>query len=280
MTQEEILQAIEANPELVKPIAESFTAKGYVVRTTEEDASFLSNHETNIIPQRVESAIGEKMKEKTFEMATGIEKDIFEKTGIKKNENEKYFNYLKRAFDEVKGSGVEADSLKMYQDENNSLKEQIGLKENEYKSQLLGYKKDTVVDAALSNIQFAYPAHLQTEDEKAEYVRVQRNFIKNDLANKLSVKDTENGLAFYEGERIMLDTKTNEFLKPKAIIESMYKAFLAPEKPPVQGMGTGGQGSTSYGKMTADKFTEYATNNSLTVGSKDWLDARKELVAA
>lgn len=284
----ELDNILEQNPDFIDTLLEQKSdvilqglgKKGFVVRTSNEDADFLANYEKNIIPTKVEAAVSEKMRESTFEIATKIEKDIFEKTGIKKNENEKYYNYLKRAFDEVKGNSVETDRLNEYIQENTQLKSLLEEKENEFKKNILDFKKSTAINAVLDNIQFATPSHLTTDEERAEYVKVQKNFIKNDFNTRISVKDTEAGLVFYDGDKILLDTKTNAFLQPQDIIKGMYKTFIAPEKQPDTGMGTGGKGFAQVGKMTSDQFSQYASEKGLIVGSQEWLSQRKELVAA
>lgn len=95
-TAEELATAMTANPALLAVMKTHFATDGSVLRTKAEDEAFRTDFEANVIAR------------KTSEIATKIEADVKELTGIEKSSpDQKYFDYLKYAIGE-KVKGVDA----------------------------------------------------------------------------------------------------------------------------------------------------------------------------
>ena len=86
----------------------------FVVRTEEEEATFLTNHakkvEDEIIPQKIKGVHDQ------------YDQDVFAITGLKKNDTEKTYDFIKRVMSSYK---TDAEKAKVLEGEISSLKEQI-----------------------------------------------------------------------------------------------------------------------------------------------------------
>jgi hypothetical protein len=73
------------DPQTEQAIQQFLTKKGYVLRTTDQEKSFLETH----TQQQIDAAFSQRN--------TQLEQDIESLTGIKRNSNEKHYDFLKRA---------------------------------------------------------------------------------------------------------------------------------------------------------------------------------------
>jgi len=89
MTGEEIKNAFTENPDLQKEVLEGFK-ESHVIRSKEEDDSWRTGFEQDLVSK------------KTREIATAVEEDIFNASGIEKEEGEKYYDYNKRVVSYLK----------------------------------------------------------------------------------------------------------------------------------------------------------------------------------
>ena len=86
--------------ELNALIAEKDPAAKFVIRTPEEEQTFLENYRSS----EVEKALGTKISE----VHTRYDDDIFAVTGLKKKPEEKTYEFNKRVLSELKGKGEKA----------------------------------------------------------------------------------------------------------------------------------------------------------------------------
>lgn len=73
------------DPQTEQSIQKYLTSKGYVLRTADAEKSFLESH----TQQQIDAAFSQRN--------TQLEQDIEQLTGIKRNSNEKHYDFLKRA---------------------------------------------------------------------------------------------------------------------------------------------------------------------------------------
>lgn len=85
MTTEDIRNFMSENPEASKEILDGFK-ETHIIRTKDEDATWRQNYEQDIVSK------------KTREFAENLEKDVFELSGLEKEDGEKYHAYNKRAY--------------------------------------------------------------------------------------------------------------------------------------------------------------------------------------
>lgn len=284
MTLEELKSAL-ADQELSTGVVGILKEKGFVVRTADDDKLFMDNYEKNILPQRVESEVESKIKSRVSEIASRVEQDFFEASGIPKTEGEKYYEYIKRGLGilkEHKGSDAEGllkDQLKVYQEKTKELSEMLTTVEESKKTELLDFKKKMYVSEAVKNLNISYPLHITTDEAKAEYRSMIERTIIGDFQSKFVAKENGDSLAFYEGDNALLDTTTNSFLSPSAIIERNFGVFLAPKSEPKGGLGVGVQKPSNVGRLTSEQFDQYASEKGYVLGSREYGKAYSEMVA-
>jgi hypothetical protein len=276
------LKPLLADQELLTGVVGVLKEKGLVVRTTQEDAEFISNFEKNALPSKIEAGVEEKIKTRISEVATAIEKDIFDSSGVPKNDGEKYYDYAKRvvgSLKENKGGDTEKllrDRLAIFEPKVQELEQQLREKDELAKAEILNFKKSTLIDSATSNLPIAYPAHLTTDEAKLEYKKTFERIVRSDFETKYKAIDNNGEVVFYEGDKPLLDA-SNAYQKPEAIIRSNYSYFIAPEQqqkggvPPING-------KPQVGKMSDSEFDAFAQQKGLAVGSREWAKARNESV--
>jgi hypothetical protein len=277
------LKPLLANQELLTGVVGILKEQGLVVRTTQEDAEFISNFEKNALPSKIEAGVEEKIKSRISEVATAIEKDVLESSDIPKKEGEKYYDYVKRvvgSLRENKGGDTEKllrDRLAIFEPKVQELEQQLKEKDELVKSEILNFKKSTLIDSATSNLPIAYPAHLTTDEAKLEYKKTFERIVRSDFETKYKAIDNNGEIVFYEGDKPLLDA-SNAYQKPEAIIRNNYSYFIAPDQQPKGGVPPVGGQQQQVGKMTDAQFDEYAQQKGLAVGSRDWAKARSESV--
>lgn len=283
MTLEEIVTAVNADQTLLTGVVGELKTKGYLVRNAEEEKVFLENFEKNVLPSKVETEVEARIKARVSELASGVEKDILDTTGIAKEPNEKYYEYTKRVLNtlkETKGSDSDnllKDRLKLYEDKTVALEQQLLQEQESKKSELLGFKKKTLIDSALKDINIAYPTHITSDEQKSEYKKSIERLVLNDFDTRFMAKDNNGEVVFYDGENPLLDTTTNSYLNPSSIIERSYGHFIAPKEQPKGGLG-GTQAPSSVGKMTSEQFDAYASEKGFMLGSREYSAAYFENV--
>lgn len=284
MTLEEITTALTADEALLTGVVSELKTKGYSIRNSDEEKLFLENYEKNVLPSRVESEVETRIKARVSELASGVEKDIFDVSGIVKEPNEKYYEYTKRVLNtlkETKGSDTESllkDRLKLYEEKANELEQKLVAEQESKKTEILGFKKKTLIDSALKEINIAYPSHITSDEQKQEYKKSIERLVLNDFETRFMAKDNNGEVVFYEGESPLLDTSTNMYLKPSDIISKNYSHFVAPKEQPKGGLGGEQQKPSSVGKMTEEQFDLYASEKGLVLGSKEYSTAYFESV--
>ena len=282
MTIEEIEQELSTNADLLKGVIGLVSQKGFIVRNQDEEKSFIENYEKNIIPQKVSASIGERVKE----IATRYEQELTEITGLSKEPNEKYYDFQKRVISDLQNKGGEGSKdliaqLNLYKDKVAQLDQSLQQEKESKKNEILSFKNQSLLDSALQGLNLAIPAHLTTEEEKAQFKKTFENMVKNDFQSKYKPADVDGQLAYYEGEQLMFDTTTAKHLTPADIIKKSYGAFISPDVQQPKGMGLGTQTPTpKVGKMTKEEYFAYADEKGITTGSKAWYDGYTELAIA
>ena len=282
MTLEEIKSAL-ADKDILVGVTGMLKEQGLIVRTSDEEKSFMENYEKNVLPSKIEAGVEEKIKSRVSEFATRIEQDVFESSGIPKNEGEKYYDYQKRIIGELKGKPSDSeqilkDQLKIYQDKTKELSDKLTLAEESKKTEILDFKKKTVIGEAVRNINVSYPANITTEEQKAEYRQMIERTILNDFQSRFTAKESGDDIVFYEGDTPLLDTTTNKYLNPSSIIERNFGVFIAPKQEPRGGLGGEQSKASTVGKMSAEQFDQYASDKGLVLGSKAYAQSYTEMV--
>jgi len=278
MTIEEIEQEIANSPDLLTGVVGLINKKGFVVRSQDEEKSYIENYERNVIPNKVSASIGDKVKE----IATRYEQDLLEITGLQKEPTEKYYDFQKRVFNELKTKGVDKsslDQLELYKGKVSELQQALTAKEESAKNEILSFKAQSLLDSALANFNIAFPAHLTTDEEKNAYKKSIQSMVVSDLKTKITPKDNNGEIALYEGDTLHFDIKTGKNLSYLDVIKKHYGAFHAPEQEAPRGMGTNPPPpKPNIGKMTRDEYYAYADSKGITTGSEAWYKGASEMI--
>lgn len=293
----EITAAIAAKPELKtgligalrEDVLTVLKADG-VYRTKEEEETFLSNYEKTIIPQKVDAEIGNKIRE-TYDR---LDKDIEEVTGLKKGPHEKTYEFNKRVLAKLKadaaagtgGDEVLRQQLEAAQKELETRKDYVPKSELE-KLQAQYFTKDVNarIQAALGRHQIATPAHITDDAAKKQFADSQSRFIAGDFLARFTAKaDAEGNLTFFEGDKLLTDSKTAKPLTEAEIIEKHYGAYFVPVKTPGKGAGSGSGSGNDSDPAESDLKTkadvnEYLDKKGLVIGDRKRNEEYKRILA-
>jgi len=257
----ELAQALENTPEIQQLARETLAKKDFVVRTKEEETQFQSRFKTDVI----EKELPNKIKE----IYDNLDKDIKGLYGVDRNQDEKTYDYLKRA---ASARNSEYENAKK---EVNTLKEQIAkgdhsgalkkqLEEAEEKARIALAEKDKTIQslqgeksvterkALLSEVY----AGIKTKFKKelpALFDRTEKAILSDALATAV-VKDGK----LYKGDGnggIAKDSSFKEITIEEHLTEE-FKAVIDDKKPkPGAGSGgAGGDGKIDPSTITKDNF--------------------------
>jgi hypothetical protein len=257
LTIEQINETLSAKPEFKTQIISSLKndflsgikAEGLVVRTKEEDETFISNYEKNIIPAKVEAEIGQKIKA----VHDQYDNDLFELTGERKNGNEKTYDFMKRKIAELKekvgkgGDQVDKDQLKQLQEKLKAFEGYVAPDEvNKLKEQYFRESINLKLGLSLDKKAIAVPAHITDEKQKQEFASTQREAIKMMFLNRFTAKQNAEGkTVYYEGETLLTNANDASPMTEEQIIAKHFSGYFVPETKPKAGAGSGGNGGGS-----------------------------------
>lgn len=288
MTKEEIQSALEKNPELKKDVVALVeteaiehikTKQGMVVRTTEEETTFLKNYEQQKIDPRVN------------EIYSQLDKDILASTGVAKQGTEKTYDYLKRVIapmtNEIKdlrkqiADGLNKDGDVLTKQQLATLKEKLEEKESEISKlttsktlEIAALKLQSQINEALVGKKIAVPASVP-DDKKAAYVKAKRDFINAQFKSTYEVEEQDGKQVFKKDGKIMLDPKTAAPFTAEQLIENDFQFEFEEEKKPAG--GAGGSGGAGGGSAEEAEVTDkaslysYLAKKGLVTGSTDWV---------
>lgn len=266
--------------------------KGYVVRSSEEESAFIENLKNNVLKPELEKDFKTQIDEKTLEIASNLEKDIFETTNIPKGENEKYYKYLKRT-QKILGNKPLSDEEKAvtestgykvpvnpYTDQLESLSKRLEDYETKLKSKeeelankdkgILQAKKQIYLDTLLDNLDFFVPSHIEGESSKA-YVTSQRKLVASEV-DRLTAVEHEGKLVYYDGDKPILDDK-NGFMDLNSIVKSRFGILLKPTSP----SGSGSKGAAvPQPRLDRESFDGLMKQKGYILGSPEYTKAYKE----
>lgn len=293
----EITAAIAAKPELKtgligalrEDVLTVLKADG-VYRTKEEEETFLSNYEKTIIPQKVDAEIGNKIRE-TYDR---LDKDIEEVTGLKKGPHEKTYEFNKRVLAKLKadaaagtgGDNVLRQQLEAAQKELEARKDYVPKSElDKVQSQYFTKDVNARIQSALGRHQIATPAHITDDAAKKQFADSQSRFIAGDFLARFTAKaDAEGNLTFFEGDKLLTDSKTAKPLTEAEIIEKHYGAYFVPVKAPGKGAGSGGGSGNDSDPSESDLKTkadvnEFLDKKGLVIGDRKRNEEYKRILA-
>lgn len=272
------MEQIEITQEIKQAVIEGLKSEGTILRTKEEESTFLENYVNNIVPQKVDEQIGSKIKD----LYDRIDAEIFEATGKKKDPTEKTHAFNKRVLAELvaaskNGENKEAteqlkqlrEKLKEYEDY--VPKSEIEKIRNDYASKI----QDVNISAALKTKNIAVPAHIVDDKEKEAFTNEQESLIKMAFKNKFTQKVNEQGqTVYYDGETLLMNASDALPMNEAQILEKYFSVYFAPVEKPQQGTGVKtGQPqaiAAESGLKTKADVTKYLNSKGLVLGGAEF----------
>lgn len=272
-------------PVIEPDVITAIKAKGISVRTKDEDTALLQNHEKNVIPGLVEQQI----KSEIAKIHTKYEEDIFEITGLRKEQDEKAYVFNKRILKDLKEKVAKAEKAgdQVLKDELLSLQAKLKgyegfvspdevskLKENFHKEKLT-----LSVSTALDKKPIAIPAHITDEKQKQTYAANQRKMLAGDFMGRFTVKQSSDGkTVYYEGDKLLTNTADASPMTEEQIIDAYYASYFVPVKGSAGGAGGSAGGGaadpTEASLKTKEQLMTYLQDvRKLMLGSAEY---RKE----
>jgi hypothetical protein len=284
----EILQAAKENPalmdslkgelksdiqkEFLEKVPELLTSQGKVVLNKTDYDKQLADIKSN--------TEAEVSSNKTREIAEGLERDIFEITGVKKLDNEKYYDYQKRVYSST-DSKVDIEAVKAAYLEKEQL---LNTKLSDLEGKVFNTKVGADLDNGFKGLNIAVPEYITDEAEKAEYVSQTEELIKGGFLAKYKAELNENGQVVYlqEGKQLTNTDTLKPLSANELLSKSSFKGFFQRDAPTPNGAKL--SGSDFKGKPSETFKDKAALDTYLDTkhkaGSKEWMVARAELSKA
>ena len=254
---------------------EVLKSNGYVVRTAQEDESYLTTHVEEKAKTLAEEKIGERWRAKNEE----FEAEIKTLTGIEKKPGENAQAYLKRAIPELKSKDVtriEQD----YAAQLEAVKGQLTTKEAEIQqirqAQVVSVVKSDIDNAVAARI-VAYPAHITTDEQKAQYAEWQKKSVSDGVMGKYTSEIVDGKVVYSLGNEVQRNKQDGKALTAAEIVDRDYGLVFAPKQTVASGTGSGAPSGTSTEFATESEAISYLKAKGMKVGSKEYMAALDEL---
>ena len=240
---------------------------GYIVRTQDEESSFLDSHTQ------------QKINNLTSRHATEIESTVRELTGIEQNTDEKYFDYMKRGIGVVKTNGETAlndlqskydtldNEFKKKSPEYDTIKQQFDTfkttknKEvTDLQTQLEELQNETSFAGIKNNIMEGYNSVLGSLKNDPLVLEVARSRLNGFIASQKDAKHV-NGVYIFQKEdgSPRIATTDGHHLSSKEIMADMMKD-LVDESRAKGGAGSGQGDGGGEGNAGVTDFPEGVEN--------------------
>lgn len=291
LTLEQIQQSLQSNPDWKPALLDSLendfvphvTAKGRIIRTKEEDETYVQTHVNAVVNERIQKELPNKINEEFGKTMTAIDQEIMSITGIEKLPNEKTTAYAKRVVEQMKTKGgdpVTKETVKQLQQQLETLKTESQTKLSQLQESYFRRENEMVVDAALGKKNIALPAHLKTDAEKQGFINLQKGLIKQGFFGSVTAKRDENGNTIYfDGETPLVDAQTGKPKTAEQIIEEKFAAWFVPSGHTVTGTGSQQPGGSTSGFTSKEDVHKYLASQGIDADSPEYIKEFERLCA-
>lgn len=255
-TGQELAEALKETPSLMDIIKGVLKVEKVTVRSEAEETAFVTNLETTTISK------------KTKEHAEALEKDVKELTGIeKKDDQEKYYDYFKRAVTEKLGSvkkiedelellkkshtPSEADKKRITQleDELTKLKTETTTKLQAKEKEVLDLKVGGEIEVAMAKVRATYK-----QDIPADIIKVVEDNLRAELIANAKYQDDGVLTIIGSDKNVILDPATYKPQNVENIITERLKSVIDEGKKQTgAGSGEGTQGKNQQAQGASGK---------------------------
>jgi predicted transcriptional regulator len=273
----DIVPHLIKDAETIKTIVPSLTKNGFIVRTQDEEKSFLTSYESS---QEVRDRI---MAPAIREVHDAYDRDFEQLFGEKRPSNEKTYAAYKRKIEELKASKITDPTAK---DQITKLQADIEKMSTDHKTELNNlettYFKEHVsglFGSALDNIIIALPSHLKTDEEKTKYTNSQKLMMKKDLLENITYKkDKDGNVIFYDGDKPLTSPTDGKPLLAIDIVNSRFAQYIAITGRTQPGTGTKFNQDGKPVFTTKQSVYDYLIAKGLNEKSKPFFDEYAKLI--
>ncbi len=269
----EIIEHLNSNEEASKGVMEALKEKGYVIRSQDEETSFLGK-----VTKQVEE---DKIKPRLKEIYSQFDKDIEEATGLKKDPNEKSYEFAKRAGSSLK---KEIEELKAASTGSADYSTKIAEKEKEYKKIL--EEKDSIINQMKGEITTSQKRSLLQEtyapikakigSQPSYFSEYEKQVMNEVLKNSTIVEEDGQKLYVVTGEDGEPLKKNFQFVLVEKALEEKFKDAIDNGKN-LTGAGTGKAPAKQVKSESTGLVRPASVSNKVEL--RKWLEGEKGLAA-
>lgn len=243
------------------------TANGHVIRTKDDDDSYVASKAKELKDAEIGSHVGTLHQ---------LYEDQITELGYKKKPNEKTSEFQKRVIADLKLQAAAAtggdDVLKQQiqtltanlEAANTSKETEV----NDLKSRYFKKQVDSILSGELNTFPIAVPATIKTDAEKQAFADNQRRLLKLQLSNDYTVKEDNDGnILFYKGDVLEKSTTNGAPLSASDIIKRDFSAYMDITAPKGGGAGSSSQGTAAGTYQTKQEVYDHLKSNGYEEGT-------------
>ena len=264
--------------EMLTPEVTTRLGSTHVIRTKEDDESYVSSKAKELKDAEIGSHVGT--------LHQHYENQLLE-LGYKKNSNEKTSDFQKRVLADLKVKADQAtggdealrqqisqltanmESLKSEKDT-----EVSGLKEKYFKKQV-----DGLLSSTLSSVNIALPTTVKTDAEKQSFAESTRDLLKTKLSTNYPIKEDNDGnVVFYKGDQLQMSATNGKPLTANEIIARDFSSYIDASSKQPGGAGSSGGGNSGGTFATKKDVYDHLKANGYEEGSNRLTQAAIKII--
>jgi predicted RNase H-like nuclease (RuvC/YqgF family) len=182
----------------------------------------------NYISAKTSEAVTAAINKNTGETAQRLENDIFEATGLEKQEGEKYHQYLKRSIETLKtGKNTDQEILKNLEQQKQSYESKI----SQYEKDLQDLRNENILSKKQNAINSSLPKNLKDDVLAKTYLESVVNEVKG-----FEHIDSDGSILLKKGDTFVKDENGNPYTLQNYLNE---KVKIIQIETPLQGTNAG-----------------------------------------
>jgi len=270
----------DALAEMLLPEVQTKLSATHVIRTKEDDESFVSLKAKELKDAEIGSHVGTLHQ---------YYEDQLLSLGYKKNSNEKTTEFQKRVLADLKlkadqaasggGDDVYKQQISTLTSTIEALKTEKETEVSTLKEQYFKRQVDGLLSSELAKVAIALPATAKTDAEKQAFAETQKRLLKLQLTNDYTIKEDNDGnVVFYKGDQLQASTQDGKPLTADAIIARDFAAYIEAPVHQRGGAGSSGGGSAGGTFSTRKDVYDHLKANGYEEGSNRFTQAAQKII--
>lgn len=258
----------DALAEMLTPEVQTRLGSTHVIRTKEDDESFVSSRAKELKDAEIGSHVGSLHQ---------MYEDQIKEMGYQKKSNEKTSEFQKRVLADLKaqaaagqgGDAVLKEQITALTASIETLKSEKESAVSELQTKYFKKQVDSLLSMDLAGRPIAVPATIKTDAEKQAYAENQRSLLKLHLLNNYTVKEDNDGnTLFYKGDVLEKSTQDGKPLTATDIISRDFAPYFDVQQQKSAGAGSsaGVNGGGTFSTM--DEVYTHLKSNGFEEGTK------------